>query len=424
MLSKEQLKQVLASQRQALLKRQLGIERSILTEVEQKIKLPHVVVITGMRRCGKSTILRQIINKFYQDKDFYYINFEDERLFNFSASNFNDIYESLIELYGECKTFFIDEIQNITKFEIFVRRFYDEGFKFYITGSNRSLLSKELGTKLTGRHIDIIVKPFSFIEFLKLKNFKLEKNTIYVTETRVKLKKYFDEYLTNGGMPEYLVYGDIELLMKTYEDILVKDIIARYKVENVALLRELYQYLINNFSNKFSYHSLKKLINLGSVNTIKKYISYLEETYFAKTISKFDFSLKKQLVNDKKLYVVDNGFLQIISTKLTKDKGWLLENLVFNFLKNQLLEAFYFSNKNECDFVFLQYKKIQKIIQVTWVLNEENKQREIDGLLAAMDLFKHKTGLLLTSDQEDEIKVSNKRIIVKPVWKWLLEKGE
>ncbi len=423
MLSKEQIKQVLVSQRQALLRKQLGVEREVLKEIELKKKLPHVVVITGIRRSGKSTILRQIIHNVYDNKEFYYINFEDERLYGFKAENFNDIYESLVELYGECKTFFIDEIQNIGKFETFVRRFYDEGFKFYITGSNASLLSKELGTKLTGRHVDIIVRPFSFTEFLKLKEVKLEKSMVYATETRVKLRKLFDEYLTKGGMPEYLVYGDIEILTRTYEDILIKDIIARYKVENVGQLRELYHYLANNFSNKFSYNSIKKLVGLGSVNTIKKYVACLEETYFAKIINKFDFSLKKQLVNDKKLYVRDNGFIQVISTKLTKDRGWLLENLVFNMLESQFTELYYFYDNVECDFVILQNKSVKGVVQVAWELNEDNKSREINGLLSAMKKLKQKSGILLTYDQEEDIKLDDKKIMVKPVWKWLLERN-
>jgi uncharacterized protein len=163
MLTKEQLKQILVSQRETILKKDYGIERTILKDIKTKMSLPHVIVITGMRRSGKSTFLKQIIEKYYHNKNFYYINFEDERLFNFDASRFNDIYESLIDLYGECKTFFIDEIQNIPNFETFVRRFYEQGFKFYLTGSSASLLSKELGTKLTGRHVDIIVKPFSFL---------------------------------------------------------------------------------------------------------------------------------------------------------------------------------------------------------------------------------------------------------------------
>lgn len=421
MLLKEELKQILVSQRESILNKPFGIERSILKEIEPKMKLPHIIVITGMRRSGKSTLLRQIIEKHYQNKDFYYINFEDERLFNFEAHRFNDIYEACIELFGECKTFFIDEIQNVNKFETFVRRFYDNEFKFYITGSNANLLSKELGTKLTGRHLDVVVKPFSFKEFLALKQFKFEKNMLYLTEKRVKIKKLFDEYMIKGGMPEFLLYRDIEVLMKIYEDILIKDIAIRYNVENITALKEVYRYLVNNFSNKFSYNAIKNTLKLGSVNTVKKYISHLEETYFAQTITKFDESIKKQLINDKKLYLNDHGFPQALSTRRTIDKGWLLENIVFSTLNTQFAEVFYFSEKQECDFIVLKNKKVQLLVQVSWELNENNKAREIDGLLTAMNTFKQKTGLILTHEQEEEIQIEDKKIIIKPVWKWLLE---
>ncbi len=421
MLSKEKLKQILTEQRESILKKPTGIERTIiLKDIEPKIKLPHVIVLTGIRRCGKSTILRQIIDKYYSNTDFYYINFEDERLFNFNASEFNTIYEALTELFGKKITFFIDEIQNIDKFETFVRRFNDDGCKFYITGSNARLLSKELGTKLTGRHLDMVVSPFSFREFLKLKGFHFETSMIYKTETRAEIKKYFREYLTKGGMPEYLLYNDIEILTRVYEDIVIKDIVVRYKIENTAALRELYQYLITNNSNKFSFNSIKNMLHFGSVNTIKRYISYLEEAHFAKVISKFDYSLKKQLINEKKLYVLDNGFISAVSAKLTKDNGWLLENLVFNVLKTSF-KIYYHSHTKECDFVLLDNKKINSVVQVSWEINDHNKKREFDGLTDAMDRFKLKAGLILTYDQEDEIKIENKTIIIKPVWKWLLE---
>src|SRR3989338_5075016 len=212
MIPKDNLKQTLMEKRDAILQKQLGIERTILKSIEQKAKLPHVVVLTGLRRSGKSTLLRQLMKKYYSDKNFFYINFEDERLFNFKAEDFNIIYETLLELFGEKKTFFIDEIQNITNFENFVRRFYDMDFKFFITGSSAKLLSKEIGTKLTGRHIDIIVKPFSFKEFLIFKSFKIDKQTIFKTNTRAELKKYFSEFLVSGGMPEYVQYRDPEIL--------------------------------------------------------------------------------------------------------------------------------------------------------------------------------------------------------------------
>jgi len=420
MVSEEQMKEVLIRQRQIILNKEYGIERTALKEIEAKSKIPHVVVLTGLRRSGKSTLLRQLISKQYKDKDFYYINFEDERLFNFPASEFNKLYEVLISLFGAQKTFFIDEIQNVSGFETFVRRFYEEGFKFFITGSSAALLSRELGTKLTGRHVDIVVKPFSFLEFLKMKKCNVENDALYKTESKIAIKKYFEEYLSKGGMPEYVIYDDQELLTKVYEDTVIKDIAVRHKIDNVAVLKELYQYLITNFANKFSFNALKKLMNFGSVNTVKKFIAYLEETYFAKTINKFDYALRKQIRNYKKFYVVDNGFIEIISKKLTKDKGWLLENLVFNSL-NKAQDIFYYADKGECDFLLVKNKTVEQAIQVCFDLNEGNKEREIFGLREAMEKFKLKTGLILTSNQEDEIKDKNKVIKVMPVWKWLLE---
>ena len=419
MLSETEIKEIIARQRETILNKKYGIERGVLREVESKIKLPHIVVLTGLRRSGKSTLLRQLIKKRYNDDDFYYLNFEDERLFNFPANEFNRLYEALVSLYGKKKTFFLDEIQNAPNFETFVRRFYEEGFKFFITGSSATLLSRELGTKLTGRHVDIIVRPFSFLEFLELKGIKINKESIYKTETKVEIKKYFDEYLINGGMPEYLIYNDSELLTRVYEDTVIKDIAVRHKIENIAVLRQLYSYLVNNFANKFSYNSLKKVTSIKSVNTIKKFISYLEETYFAKTINKFDYSYRKQIINEKKFYVLDNGFVGIISKKITKDYGWLLENLVFNCL-NRDYGVFYYAGKKECDFLIVKNKEVKKALQVCYELNEDNREREIEGLTEAMEKFKLKEGLLLTNSQEEELKIRGKKISIKPVWKWLL----
>jgi len=232
------------------------------------------------------------------------------------------------------------------------------------------------------------------------------------------LKNYFSEYLVKGGMPEYTLYGEPEVIRRVYEDIVIKDISVRYKVGNVILIRELYQFLITNFSKKFSYNSLKKFININSTNTIKKYVDYLEKTYFIKVINKFDYSYKKQLINDKKMFVIDNGFIQQIATKITKDKGWLLENLVFNNLNNSV---FYYSNKNECDFILMADGKVAQAIQVTYDLTKENKSREINGLIEALKKFKLNKGLILTYDQEEELTIEKKRIIIKPVWKWLLK---
>ncbi len=422
MLSREELKQVLVEQREVILNKPLGIERSIIEKINEYKDLPHVIVFTGLRRVGKSTLLRQIISKHYLDNDFYYINFEDERLFNFKAENFNDIYETLIELYGEKQTFFIDEIQNIKHFETFVRRFYEAGFKFFITGSNANLLSVEIGTKLTGRHLDVIVNPFSFIEYLHFNNVKFSKEMSYKTTSRGRLKKLFSNYLLSGGMPEYLIFSENEILTRIYSDIIIKDIAVRYGVSNLYEMKELFQYLISNFANRFSYTKVTKIVGLGSVNTTKNYLLFLSDTFFISIVNKFDFSIKKQIANEKKIYVIDNGFIPRISTKLTKDKGWLLENLVYNELKKEYV-VYYFSNKTfECDFIVEKEKKVTNVIQVCWELTIENKERELKGLIEAMIFFNYSTGLILTHDQEEEILINEKKIYVKPVWKWLLQK--
>ncbi|MBI4451757.1 ATP-binding protein [Candidatus Woesearchaeota archaeon] len=420
MISEDQLRQVLVEQRAAILQRPLGVERSSLQAMEPRARLPHVIVLTGLRRSGKSTLLRQIIHRLYGDEDFYYVNFEDERLFNFPAENFNMIYESLVELFGEKTTFFIDEIQNVSHFEAFVRRFYESGFKFFITGSSAKLLSKEIGTKLTGRHVDIVVRPFSFIEYLESQKFRWDRKSIFKTTVRAEIKRHFAHFLTEGGMPEYVQYKDPEILTRVYEDIVMKDIVVRYKVDDAKQLKELYQYLITTLSQRFSYNSLRKFIRISSANTIKKYIGYLEETYFADQVSKFDYSLKKQIINDKKFYVADNGFISKISMKFTGDNGWLLENLVFATLKSEG-DVFYYANRNECDFILAEDRRVKEAVQVCWNLTQTNKERELGGLLEAMDRFKLKRGMILTNDQEEDIEVRGKKVAVMPVWKWLLK---
>jgi len=420
MLNKDQFKYILADQRAAILNKAPGIERSLLSDIDKTINLPHVIVITGLRRVGKSTLMRQIIKKYYGDDRFYYINFEDERLFKFQAGDFNLLYEALIELYGEQKTFFIDEIQNVEHFENFVRRFYDADFKFFITGSNANLLSRGISTKLTGRHIDMIVQPFSFREYLCMKNVIFDKEMLYNTVERTKIKSHFQDYLIKGGMPEYLTYDEPEILSRIYEDIIIKDIAVRYNITNLFEMRDIFLYLITNTANKFSFNKLKTISDIGSITTIKNYIHYLVETFFIQVINKFDYSLKKQLVNDKKAYVIDNGFYNVLSTKMTADIGWLLENLVCNVL-SETGQLYYFSDKYECDFVLQKENRITQAVQVSSKIDDLNEKREYSGLMSALKTFNLNEGLILTNDQESTIKMNGKTIQVIPVWKWLLE---
>jgi hypothetical protein len=419
MQSKELIKQILYEQKLKIDSKEFGIERNVLTEIESKIQLPHILIISGIRRCGKSTLLKQIISKYYHSENYFYINFDDERWLNFEAQDFNIIYECLLELFGSAKTFFIDEIQNIQHFESFVRRFYDDGFKFFITGSNSNLLSKELASKLTGRYLEISLFPFDFREYLSFHQITVNPNTFYNTPEITAIRDNFQNFLFGGGMPEYVRFNDTDILKQVYDDIVSKDIAIRFHLSKVHEMRELYQYLITNFGRKYSYTSLTKNISLESSISVKDYISYFELTFLGKQIYKFDYSYKKQIANDKKLYIIDNAFIPLISNATSKDKGRLLENLVFCILKKQN-EVFYFFEKNECDFITVKDNKISGIYQVCYELDEQNTKRETAGLVQALEKFSINSGIILTNDQERVIETENHIINVLPVWKWIL----
>lgn len=402
----------------------LGIKRSALDIVLKQISPSHAVVISGIRRSGKSTLLNQIISNCYE-KGVYYLNFEDERLVDFAVTDFNNLYETFLELYGERKVFFFDEIQNVPKWEIFVRRMQDKGCKFFITGSNASLLSKELSTKLTGRCVSIELYPFSFVEFLSFKGYKLQKNALSYTAERAAIKKHFAEYLKHGGMPEYLKYKDPTLLKRVYEDILYRDIVARYDIKQVKVLRELGLYLLSNIGGLFSYNNLKKVLGVGSMNTIKSYADFLENSFLMFLINRFSYSLKQQFVANKKIYCIDNGLAESVAFQFSKNKGKFLENLVFLELKRRYPEIYYYKTANnlEVDFLVKSGRKDIALIQVADNLDsEKTKQRETGALTRAMDELKLKSALILTEDSEEEIKLNGKAIIVQPIYKWLLER--
>lgn len=422
-MKKALLKEIILEQQKEIEKKSKGIERAKLTQAEKYFKLPHTVIIAGIRRTGKSTLLFQIMDKFYKN-DCYYFNFEDERLLNFQIEDFNMLYELFLETKGKKKNFFFDEIQNVDGWENFVRRMQDQGNKFFITGSNASLLSKELGTKLTGRYVYLELLPFSFKEYLSLKKISFNENSFFQTTERAKLKRNFNNYLKEGGMPEYLKYKEKEVLARTYEDILYRDIAIRYDLKQVKALRELALYFLSNLSCLFSYNSLKKFLKLGSVNTVKSYVEYLENSFLIFTVNLFSYSLKQQFVASKKVYCIDNGLANSVSFRFSKDRGKFLENLVFSELKRRGKEIYYYKTENnlEVDFLIRENNKIKELIQVTQNLdNLETKEREIKSLAAAMKELKMKNGIILTEDEENIIKTENKTITVLSIWKWLLK---
>lgn len=422
MISKELLKEVLLEQERRInsAKKEDFVIRERLNEIKKFIKIRHSIVVTGVRRCGKSVFLSQIINNFFER--YYYINFEDERLADFDLEDFNKLYETCIELFGKTKTFFLDEVQNIDEWEKWVRRMYEDNFKFFITGSNARLLSKELATLLTGRHLQFSIYPFSFREFLNFHKFYSKKDDIYLTEKRALIIKHFSEYLKDGGFPEYLRYKKIEILQGYFNDIIQRDIVERHNVANVRQLKELARYLITNTGNLTTYNQLRKLTEIKSVNTVIKYFSYLENAYLLFSVPYFSYSLKKQSVNPFKVFTIDIGLRNAIGFRFSKDLGRIYETVVAIELKRKNKEIYYWKNPQheEVDFV-IKEDKVRQLIQVCYNINDfDVRKRELRGLIKASKELKCKNLLVITEDFEEEEKLNSRKIKFIPLWKWLL----
>ncbi len=403
-MDKEKLLNVIKLQRDELNQFDNGTVREERARID--INLPFAIILSGIRRCGKSTLLRQIMKK---QKNFYYFDFEDSRAVDFNVNDFEKLDQIFHEEYGESDYYFFDEIQNIQKWEIYVRRLIDLKKYVVITGSNASLLSKELGTKLTGRHLTHEIFPFSFKEFLTIAKKEANINS-------------FENYLNEGGFPEYLQYKRPDILQILLNDLINRDIATRYKLRSQKQLKELAIYLLTNVGKQFTYNSLKKNFKFGSVHSVISFISYFEDAYLIFTIPKFDYSYKKTLVSPKKVYSIDNGLTIRNSASFFDDKGRLLENLAFINLRKKYKEILYFQEKNECDFIIKDRSKIIQTIQVTYELNNDNKEREINGLIEAMEKFKLNEGIIFTYNQTDEFIINKRKIKVIPIWRWLLTK--
>lgn len=401
MITRETLKEVIISQREFLNKMDQGTPR------ERKINVgdSFAIIITGIRRCGKSTFLNQLMKK---QKKGYYLNLEDPRLEDFELQNFNRANEVLKELYGDNGIYFFDEIQNVDRWEKFIRYLIDKKERVIITGSNASLLSRELGTKLTGRYLQVEMFPFSFKEFLGMKK-------------KIPSVKSFEKYLYIGGFPEYVKKQNPPILHELLSDVVMKDIAVRFGIKNTNMLNKIALHLISNTGKEFSFNSIKKMFEIKSVQSVIDYVSYFEDAYLIFTVPRFSYSYKQQIVNPKKVYSVDNGLSHNNSVSFSKDEGRMLENVVFLGLRRKFRNIFYFQNKYECDFVIKEKEKITNAIQVCFDFNEENKNREVKGILDALRAFELNEGLILTYNQTDEFFVDGKRIRIMPAWKWLCD---
>jgi hypothetical protein len=394
------------------------ISRDLISKAIQNLRNDNrVLIITGMRRVGKSTLLRQLMQ---ETGNFCYLNFEDEKLIGFTVEQFGELLEALLQVYGPSSLYFFDEIQNVEHYEIAVRKFQDNGKKVIITGSNSSMLSMETGTKLTGRTKQIELFPFSFREFLRYNNFIIEEKDFYLAEKKIPLLQQFTQWLDEGGLPEYLLYQDRDYVSTLFDNILYRDIIVRHGIRKVKEFRELVLLLSKNLTLPVTYSSLQKAIGISNADSVREYLGFLSDAYMFYELRQFHHSFRKQLRNPRKIYLNDPAFHNLTGFNHSKNPGRKLENAVYLELRRKGMELYTFKGKGECDFVSFGSDRNITLIQVCYELHSENEKREVDGIVEAMNYFGLNSGIILTYDQERSISFEDRSIQILPVWKWML----
>lgn len=398
------------------------------------LKTNVVVAIIGVRRSGKSYIMRGMVNNLIKEgierKNTLMINFEDKRFAEFYPKLLDEIYETYLEfLKPDKKPFiFLDEIHNVPKWERWIRTMHELGTaKIIVSGSSSKLLAGELATVLTGRHLDVSVFPLSFEEFLRFKNLEIQDKLDLVSK-KIEVRRAFSEYFEFGGFPEVVLSSEKKQLLLTYfDDILTKDIEKRYRLKKAEKLRALARFYLTNVSNPITFNSLKKSLST-TTNTIEKFSSYLEEANVIFFVKRFSFKVKEQEKSPRKVYSIDAGLANSVGFKFSSNAGKIAENLVAIQLKKKEkedpnAEIYYWKDfqGREVDFVVKEGQKIKQLIQVCYnTENFDTKQRETKSLLKASKELKCNRLLIITEDREEEEKIKGKTIRYAPLWKWLL----
>lgn len=395
MKSQELIASVIDAQQSEIEKRPLGLTREIIDTVPSIENF--ATILTGIRRCGKSTLMLQILKK--TTGKMLFLNFEDIRLSGFETSDFVRLNAEIEK--RNVRILFFDEIQMADKWEIFIHQKLNEGYLVYISGSNASMLSRELGTHLTGRHLSMELYPFSYPEFLAFNNLE---NTVVS----------FDDYLQTGGMPDFVKHRNASILLNLLDDILYRDIAVRHNIRNVNGLRELTVYLLSNIGTPVSARRLTGLFGITATSTITEYFSHVSNSYLVDFVPQFDYNIKAQSRNPKKVYAIDPGIYNQAKTAFSDDSGRQLENAVFLHLRRRHRDIFFFSKQGECDFVVMEKGKAVACIQVCWKVDDMNMKREISGLKTALDYFGLQEGIIVTHDQSDLFEVDGTTIKVVP----------
>lgn len=398
------------------------------------IKNDEIVVLKGIRRCGKSTLLLNQIKKLCESgvdkKDILFVNLEDPRFTNhLSIELLSKIKEVYLEyLNPNSKPYiFLDEIQNIPFWEKWVNKEYELKLsRIIITGSNSSMLSSEIATTLSGRYLSVEVFPLSFKEFLHFKDIGIFSKLDFVNR-KIEVSRAFEEYLSFGAFPKVLEYEEKQKreLLTTYKDsILLKDIVARYKLKNLTTLEEISAFLLSNSGIIQSITKIKNSFNI-SFDMAKDYVEYLKNAYMIFEIRKFDYSLRKQNLNDKKYYSADLGLSNLYRVANLKYRGSNLETIVALELLKKGFDIYYYKTVlgYEIDFVVVKDNKIVELIQVSKSLEDEKtKKREIEVFKKTIDelMLQDVKCLIVSEDKSTKIKFDDLDIEVVNILEWLL----
>jgi len=389
----------------------------------RELALEEIQVITGIRRCGKSTLLHVLINHLIEKtppKSILYINFDDPN-YTEACKDASAMYH-IVTTTEKLTTYpvdylFLDEIQNVTGWEKYVKSVYDSKRfkKIVVTGSNADLLNSHYAILLSGRYVETHLYPFTYQEWLH--HHKITE-PLQLIQQKPKVLRLLDDMLIFGGFPRILFEKDADnrrkLLKSYYETVILKDCINNHNVRDTKTLINLAYYLVNTISSIYSYNSLSKAIE-SNENTVQQFIQILQDAYFLRELKQFSFSIKSQTRAKKKIYCIDNGLVNATTFKFSNNAGKLLENLVYSELrKKQYEEIYYFNEKNECDFIVYQ-QDVRLAIQVCYELNPANREREINGLVVAMEKFSIPSGIIITYDQEEVIQ---DKIQAIPFWKF------
>lgn len=412
------------------------IEKEISGIFSREYSIPlnskKIVSLIGVRRSGKSSILFDLIQKLRVDtprENIIYLNFEDDRFFPLKLEHLDSILEGYFELFPKKRDekiyLFLDEVQVVDGWELYVRRIYDNlNIAIFITGSSAKLLSTEIATSLRGRTISFEVFPFSFKEYLEFKGIEVN---IHSSKSLSFIKNAFESYIINGGFAETINEDSFiarKILSDYLELIVFKDIAERHNITNTLLIKHLNKYCFTNISTLVSftklYNDFKSQRFKVSKDTIFNYMAYLEDAYALFTVPIFRNSIKEEQRNPRKIYAIDNGFKKIYDYAISEEKSKLYENIVFLYLRRQSKNIYYYKGTQEVDF-YVKLDDKELLVNVSYeIKDEKTKQREINGLLEAMDYFKLDVAYLITKDEKSEITLEGKRIFVLPLFEWML----